>query len=307
MPLIWCRCHSCLVLSPQGCSFSKSDYKIHQLHLQREEQNWPPASQTAVEDELFARSVADSDSVPLNPPSAMWNSREHVQAHAFNTLSSLDSVNPTATASIVADGIRRLTLSSHSESSSPHGSDDLAETFHNLNISADPVSPPSVVNEVDNFADSFNRLNITDNHTSLATSSRAGTSDLPNVTEPSPSPVNSYAFDRHAHVPRDRQENNVHTTRALKILNDIEQLMQESANKLVSSPAKSVRDDVANKVSEARAKTEKVTRSTPQINILKAKVAQHILHIDNRLVELDALFPSTPSDEATHVEYSNGE
>jgi hypothetical protein len=56
--------------------------------------------------------------------------------------------------------------------------------------------------------------------------------------------------------------------------------MHESAGKLAGSPAKSVRDDVKNTISQSRQKVEKVTRSTPQINDLKEKVARPVDPID---------------------------
>jgi hypothetical protein len=311
MPQTWCKCHGCLALGPQGRPFSKADYKIHQLRLQREEQDRPLASQSAVENELFARSVADDDSVPFNAPSAMWNSREHIQAQPSAKSSSPESASTTTTASFVADSIRRLTSSSRNELSSPRGTDDLAQSLARRDIRATHIAPvnpaeTSAVREADNLADSFDRLNIMGSHPPPITSSHVDTSDLPNVTDPSSSPVDSPAINRRLHA-RDKLEDNVHTIRALKTLNDIEQLMQECADKLVGSPTKSVRDDVANTVFQSRQKVEKVTRSTPQINVLKAKVAKHILHVENRVIELDTLFPSAPDDRNVPVEYSNGE
>jgi hypothetical protein len=127
MPQIWCQCHTCIALDPQGCSFSKADYKIHQLRLQREGQDQLFTSQTAVENELFARSVVESNTVTSNAPSAMWNLREHIQAQTSDKSSSPDSAGTTTMASIVADSICHLTLSSHHEPSSPHRTDDLAK------------------------------------------------------------------------------------------------------------------------------------------------------------------------------------
>jgi hypothetical protein len=308
MPQTWCKCHGCLALGPQGRPFSKAEYKIHQLRLQREEQDHPLASQSAVENELFARSVADDDSVPFNAPSAMWNSREHIQAQPSAQSSSPDSASTATTASFVADSIRRLTSSSRNELSSPCRTDDLAQSLARLDIQATNPAENSAVREADNLADSFDRLNImgTGSHPSPITSSHADTSDLPNVTDPSSSPVDSPAINRRLHA-RDKREENIHTTRALKTLNDIERLMQECADKLVGSPTKSVRDDVANTVFQSRQKVEKVTRSTQQINVLKAKVAKHILHVENRVIELDTLFPSAPDERKVPMEYSNGE
>jgi hypothetical protein len=283
---------------------------MHQLRLQREEQDRPLASQSAVENELFARSVVDDDSVHLNAPSAMWNSREHIQARVSDKSSSPDSTNTTTTASFVADSIHRLTESFRSESSSPCGADDLAESLVRLDIQAThktPAAETSTAREADNLADNFDQLNIMGGHPLSITSLYTGTSDLPNATDPSSPPVDSPAINRRLHSPRDKREDNVHTTRALKTLNDIERLMQECAGKLVGSPAKSVRDDVENTVFQSRQKMERVTRSTPQINVLKTKVAEHILHVENRVIELDTLFPPAPDDRTNPVEYSNGE
>jgi hypothetical protein len=282
---------------------------MHQLRLQREEQDRPLASKSAVENELFARSVADDDSVPFNAPSAMWNSREHIQAQASAKPSSPDSANTTTTASFVADSIRRLTESSRNESSLPRGTDDLAESLTRLDIQATSVTPAetSTVREANNLADSFDRLDIMGSHPSPTTSSHADTSDPPNVTDPYYPPVDFPPINRRLHSPRDKREESVHTTRALKTLDDIKRLMQECAGKLVGSPTKSVRDDVATAVFQSRQKVERVTRSTPQINVLKAKVTEHMLHVENRVIELDTLFPPAPDDRTIPVEYSNGE
>jgi hypothetical protein len=311
MPQTWCKCHGCLASGPGGRSFSRAEYKIHQLRLQREEQqDRPLASQSAVENELFARSVADNNSVPFDAPSAMWNSREHIQARAFDISPSPDSANTTTTTSFVADSIRRLT--SHNQPSSTRDTDDLAETFDRLNIgathiiSATPAETP-LIHDANNLADEFDQLNVTGSHPSPITSSHANTSYLPNIMDPSPSSVDSPASNRHLHASRDKRETNVHTTRALKVLHDVDRLMQENAGKLVGSPTKSVRDGVANTISQSRQKVEKVTRSTPQINASKENVARHILHVENRLIELDTLFPSTHGDRTVPVEHSNGE
>jgi hypothetical protein len=109
MPSIWCKCHGCLALSPEGSSFSKAEYKIHQLRLQREEQNQLLASQLAIENELFGRSVADSISAPFDAPSAMWNSRGHIQARAFDMSPPPDSANATTTTSL----LRTVSVASH--------------------------------------------------------------------------------------------------------------------------------------------------------------------------------------------------
>jgi hypothetical protein len=276
MPPIWCQCQSCLASGPHGRSFSRVDYKIHQLRLQHEQRDSPLSSQASAENELFARSVADSASAPPNAPSAMWNSREHIQEQILDESPLRDSPNPATTTSIIAESLRRLTLSSRVESPSPHASDDLAAAFHRLDIT-------------------------------LPHADTSDTFDPPNITDPPPSPVNAPGPNRHLHAPRDKRENNVHTTRALKTLSDIEQLMQESAGKLSGSPTKSVRDDVAKTLSQSRQKVAKVTRSTPRINALKETVAQHILHIENRLIELDTLFPPSPDDRSGPVEHSNGE
>jgi len=241
----------------------------------------------------------------------MWNSREHIQAQPSAKSSSPESASTTTTASFVADSIRRLTSSSRNELSSPRGTDDLAQSLARRDIRATHIAPvnpaeTSAVREADNLADSFDQLNIMGSHPPPITSSHVDTSDLPNVTDPSSSPVDSPAINRRLHA-RDKLEDNVHTIRVLKTLNDIEQLMQECADKLVGSPTKSVRDDVANTVFQSRQKVEKVTCSMQQINVLKAKVAKHILHVENRVIELDTLFPSAPDDRNVPVEYSNGE
>jgi hypothetical protein len=314
MPLIWCQCQSCLTSGPHGRSFSKVDFKTHQLRLQREQQDSPLSSQASAENELFARSVADSASAPPNAPSAMWNSREHIQAQTLDESPLRDSPNPATTASIIAESLRRLTLSSRIESPSPHATDDLATTFHRLDISdiqethiAPPHAETSIIHEADDFAEGSHPSPITSPQSEPSSSQTADTFDLSNITDPPPSPVDAPGPNRHLHDPRNKQENNVHTTRALKILNGIEQLMQESAGKLCGSPTKSVRDDVANTLSQSRQKVAKVTRSTPRINALKEMVAQHILHVENRLIELDTLFPPSPEDGSGPVEHSNGE
>jgi hypothetical protein len=81
--------------------------------------------------------------------------------------------------------------------------------------------------------------------------------------------------------------------------------MQTCAAKLNDLPAESVCQDVENIVSRSRQTVEKVTRSTPSIDTLKEKVARHILHIQNRLIELDALHPL--EIKTNPVEYPNGE
>ena len=314
MPPIWCQCQSCLASGPHGRSFSKVDFKIHQLRLQREQQDSPLSSQASAENELFTRSVADSASAPPNAPSAMWNSREHIQAQTLDESPLRDSPNPAATTSIIAESLRRLTSSSRIESPLPHATGDLAATFHRLDISdiqETPITPPhaetSIIHEADDFAEGSHPPPITSSQSEPSSSHTADTFDLPNITDSPPSPVDAPGPNRHLHAPRDKRENNVLTTRALKTLNDIEQLMQDSAGKLSGSPMKSVRDDVANTLSQSRQKVAKVTRSTPRIDALKETVAQHILHVENRLIELDTLFPPSLDDRSGPVEHSNGE
>src|SRR5882672_1936828 len=52
--------------------------------------------------------------------------------------------------------------------------------------------------------------------------------------------------------PRDKRENNVLTTRALRILTDVENSIQNCAAKLNGLPTESVRRDVENTVSKSR-------------------------------------------------------
>jgi hypothetical protein len=199
MPQIWCQCHTCIALGPQGRSFSKADYKIHQLRLQHEGQDRLFTSQTAVENELFARSVADSDTVTSNAPSAMWNSREHIQAQTSDKSSSPDSAGTTTTASIVADSIRRLTLSSHREPSSSHRTDDLAEILQGLDISDTCPTPATPTRDfVDGFAP-----NTTDSQPPTP-SSNIDTPNLPNIMDSPPSPSDPPAPNRHLHIPHDK-------------------------------------------------------------------------------------------------------
>ena len=80
MPHSWCKCQSCLLSGPHGCLFSKPDFKIHQLWLEREHDDWQVAAQAAAEQGLFTVAVVDLGSNINNTPSTMWNSWEHVQA-----------------------------------------------------------------------------------------------------------------------------------------------------------------------------------------------------------------------------------
>jgi hypothetical protein len=250
----------------------------------------------------------------------MWNSREHVQAQ-----SSLDSFSADTTstissaASVVADSVRRLALFPRSpEPSSSRATDDLVGAFDRLGF----TSAPDMTDEV---MDTFERTSVADPHQAIA-SPNIETSSYPDLdTSPSPdldtsSPIDMPSSDpiqypvdsppisnriRMPLPPRDKRENNVLTTRALRILTDVENSIQNCAAKLNGLPTESVRRDVENTVSKSRQSVENVTRSTLSINTLKEKVARHILHVENRLIELDTLQPLEV--KTGPVEYPNGE
>ena len=315
MPQRWCQCQSCLTFGPQGRSFPNAEFKIHQLRLQREQQDPSSSALAAAQNDLFARSVADSDSVSHDAPSAMWNSREHIQAQASDESSLADSTITASTLSVIAKSIRRLTLFQHTESS--HATDDLTETLQQLDITDIHGSPNSAshtgISSSHAADDTPNQLNVMDSHSSPAALSpvsshdRADTFDSPSITDSLLPSINSPNTSRSqaSIFARNKRENNVHTTRALKILKEVKKLMEECATKLNGSPTRSVRDDIANTVSQSRQKVENVTRDTPSIKTLKERVARHILHVENRLVELDSLFPS--DSKTGPVEYTNRE
>jgi len=315
MPHTWCKCQSCLVSGPQGRSFSKAEFKIHQLRLQREHDDRQVAAQAVAERDLFMGTVMDPSSDLNNAPSAMWNSREQVQAQASSDSLSADTASTiSSAASVVAESVRRLALFSRSTDSSPsHATDDLVGAFDRLGVRG--PSP----HRTDEVIDALEHMSLADPRQPIATSLDTETSsysDLDTSSSPvdAPSadpiqyPVDSPPANSHIRIPRlsrDKRENNVLTTRALKTLTDVERLMQTCAAKLNGSPTESVRQDVENTVSRSRQTVEKVTRSTPSIDTLKEMVARHILHIQNRLMELDALHPlETKTDP---VEYPNGE
>ena len=189
-----------------------------------------------------------------------------------------------------------------------------------------PVSSPSLdpsSHTSNEFIDAFSRMRLGDtcqapSPSSCPDASSRPSDDLANVTPPPTETSSSHTADefpancpqvnQHSRTPlphRDKREHNIHTSRALKILNDIDLGMEDCAIKIRGEPTQSVREDAANAVSESRRVVEKVTRSTPSINTLKDKVARHILHVENRLIELDTLLPLEVAKGPT--EYSNGE
>ncbi|KIM72043.1 hypothetical protein PILCRDRAFT_16498 [Piloderma croceum F 1598] len=250
----------------------------------------------------------------------MWNSREHVQAQSPLDSFSTDTTSTiSSTASIVADSVRRLALFPRSpEPSSSRATDDLVGAFDRLGFTSAP-------DMTDEDIDTFGCMSFADPHQTIA-SPDIETSSYPDLdASPSPdldtsSPIDmplsdpiQYPVDsppissriRMPLPPRDKRENNVLTTRALKILTDVENSMQNCATKLNSLPTESIRRDVENTVSKSRQSVENVTRSTLSINTLKEKVAGHILHVENRLIELDTLQPLEV--KTSPVEYPNGE
>ena len=90
----------------------------------------------------------------------------------------------------------------------------------------------------------------------------------------------------------------------LKTLTDVERLMQTCAVRLNDIPMESICYEVKNTISQSHQTVERVTCSTPSIDALKEKVVQHILHIQNQLIELNALYPL--EIKAEPVEYPNG-
>ena len=371
MPHSWCKCQSCLLSGPQGRLFSKPDFKIHQLRLQRECDDRQVAAHAAAENDLFTVVVVDPGSDLNNTPSAMWNSREHVQAQASFSADNTPIIS--SATSVVAEGVRRIALLSHSTDSSPsYVTDDLVAAFDRLGVRgphrtgehmslADPQQPitsldtetsfspvdapttdpvaegvrhiapfshsidssPSCVTDdlvaafdqlgvsslsphgADEGVDALEHMDPQQPITSLDTETSSSPVDAPS-TDPIQYPVDSPASS-HMRIPRpsrDKRENNVLTTRALKTLTDVERLMQTCAARLNDIPAESVRHEVENTISQSRQTVERVTRSTPSIDALKDKVVQHILHIQNRLIELNALHPL--EIKAEPVEYPNG-
>ena len=200
----------------------------------------------------------------------------------------------------VAEGVRHIAPFSHSIDSSPSCvTDDLVTAFDQLGVSS--LSPHGA----DEGVDALEHMDPQQPITSLDTKTSSSPVDAPS-TDPIQYPVDSPASS-HMRIPRpsrDKWENNVLTTRALKTLTDVERLMQTCAARLNDIPAESVRHEVKNTISRSRQTVERVTHSTPSIDALKDKVVQHILHIQNRLIELNALHPL--EIKAEPVEYPNG-
>lgn len=318
MPQPWCKCQSCLLSAPEGRSFSKVDFKIHQLRLQREQL----AAQATAERDLFTHTVVDAGSELNNAPSAMWNSREHVQARIPSDSFSASTVSTVSSAaSAVAESVRRLALSSRSSGSS--STDDLAGAFSSMGLTDPSYNTSQSPRIFDEIIHTFEDMSLADPQQPISSSdvetspspdndassldNNASSSPIEPSSDPIQPPIESSPVNSRAYISRlsrDKRENNVHTTRALKILTDIEHSMQDCATELNGVPTDSVRQEVENIVSRSRQVVEKVTRSTPSIIALKEKVARRILHVQNRLIELDAL--QRPEVRASPVEQPNG-
>jgi hypothetical protein len=136
-----------------------------------------------------------------------------------------------------------------------------------------PVSSPSLdpsSHTSNEFIDAFSRMRLGDtcqapSPSSCPDASSRASDDLANVTPPPTETSSSHTADefpanrpqvnQHPHTPlphHDKREHNIHTSRALKILNDIDLGMEDCAIKIRGEPTQSVREDAANAVSESR-------------------------------------------------------
>ena len=355
----------------QGCSFSKPDFKIHQLQLQCEHDNQQVAAHATAEKDLFMVVVVDPGSDLNNTLSTIWNSQEHVQAQASFSADNTPTIS--SATSVVTEGVHSIALLSHSTDSSPsYVTDDLVTAFDCLGVrgphrtgehmsladpqqpitsldtetSSSPVDVPTtdpVAEGVHHFAPfshsidsspscvtddlvaAFDQLGVSSlsphgadkgidalEHmdpqqpiASLDTETLSSPVDAPS-TDPIQYPVDSPASS-HMCIPQpscDKQESNVLTMHALKTLTDVERLMQTCAARLNDIPVESIHHEVENTISRSCQTVERVTHSTPSIDALKENVVQHILHIQNQLIELNALYPL--EIKAEPVEYPNG-
>ena len=301
MPHSWCKCQSCLLSGPQGCSFSKPDFKIHQLWLWHEHDDQQVAAQAAAEQGLFTVAVVDPGSDLNNALSTMWNSWEHVQAQASFSADNTSTIFSAASA--VMEGVHHIALFSHfSDPSLSHVTNDLVTAFDHLGIRG-----PHRINEGVNALQNMSFTNPWQPITSLDTKTSSSPVDMPS-TDPIQYPMDSPPANSHIPIPWpscDKQENNVLTTHALKTLMDVERLMQTCAAKLNDMPTESLCHNVENTVSQSCQTVDRVTCSTPSIDTLNEKVVWHILHIQNWLIELDTLH--CLEIKANPMEYLNGE
>ena len=269
MSYTWCHCSSCdadgpLSRSgvPTGIRFTKHAYKAHQLRISREATDSLSLSEDTTENldegamHVFATTILDEGPDLGRLPSKLWTTRNDFQASRVSSAAP-PSVQVSSAVQSLTDAVHRLTISP-----SPGL---LAEQFEGLHLSETPPSPDHLFKIP-------------------APTTLCPIDDMPDQGIHQSRPAVSYKVT-------DKKDRNQFTQSALRIVDSVEDHLNQCNEKLSGVPTITILQEVKAIVSQSREALERITRKTPSLDTRKSHVTQLLRNVEGRLLELDILSP----------------
>jgi hypothetical protein len=281
----WCHCSECdqkggldAEGKPKGTAFATRLYKAHALRVKRAEADRLAAeqAQSALVDDastqLFTAALLD-DGPDLDAlPSKLWTSRAEFQQQRapYITPTTQTDISSTSSIDAIADGVRRLMVSSDDPAACPDPVDAIAQGVHRLTVSSD--DPPL-------------RLDSVDADTALPPDGRSPAHDTPRPRRPGMS----------------KKDRSQYTINTLAILELVRAELHKCKQQLSCTPSLGVKE-ARTAISNARRTIERTTRSTADIDKLKKELVDTINNIEAHLLVLD------PQSEAKNLpkDYATG-
>lgn len=285
MSYTWCHCSSCDADSPlsrsgapTGVRFTKYAFKAHQLRVNREATDGPLSLSEATDmtgdtienlDEgamqVFTTTLLDEGPDLGQLPSKLWTTRNDFQASRASRAAP-PSVQMSSAVQSLTDAVHRLTISP-----SPGR---LAEQIEGFHLSETPPSPGHLTEQ-------FEELHLSE---IPAPTTLCPTDDIPGQGIHQSRRAVSYTVT-------DKKDRNQFTQSALRIVDSVEDHLNQCNEKLSGVPTITILQEVKTIVSQSREALEKITGRTPSLDTRKGHVTQLLRNVEGRLLELDIVSP----------------
>lgn len=290
MSYTWCHCSSCDANSPlsrsgvpTGVRFTKHAYKAHQLRVNREATDSLSEATDVTGDttenldegamQVFTTTILDEGPDLGQLPSKLWTTRNDFQASRASRAAPT-CVQMSSAVQSLTDAVHRLTISP-----SPGR---LAEQFERFHLSETPPLPGRLA---EHLAEHFEEPHLSE---IPAPTTLCPTDDMRDQGIHQSRPAISYKVT-------DKKDRNQFTQSALRIVDSVEDHLNQCSEKLSGVPTITILQEVKTIVSQSREALEKITRRTPSLDTRKSHVTQLLRNVEGRLLELDIASPqNTP-------------
>lgn len=297
----WCHCPDCDQKGgldeegkPRGTAIPNRYYKAHTLRVERAEADRQAAErkQSALIDDagaqLFTAALLDEGPDLDALPSKLWTSRADFQKLRAPYITPIAQTDISSTSSVdaIVEGVQRLMVSS--EDFQKQGAPYITPTAQTIISSSSSVDP---------IVEGVQRLVVSDDLPPNSDPVEADTT-LPPLITVIDDPDDPDLSARGIHLPHRRpgmnkKERSQYTANALAVLESVRIELYKCGQNLNSPSTSEAVEDARTVISNARRAIERTTRSTPDIEKLRAELVDKINNIEGQLLVLNAVSPQS--------------